>query len=82
MLGWSSENGLQLSILGAVLVVAVFAFSIYRDRVRRKSLRRREDGVYVWLEWHGGERSSVRDPSEQGGAWDSDGDGGGDGGGD
>lgn len=75
MLSWNSEDGWQFSIFGAVLVIAVVAFNIYRNRVRRKSLSRREDGVYVWIEWHGGERTSLKDPSEQGGDWDNDGDG-------
>ena len=51
------------------------AFSIYRDRVRRKTLRQRDDGTYVRIELHGGERCSDTDPSEPGGEWDSDGDG-------
>lgn len=31
--------------------------------------------MYVWVEWHGGERCSDTDPSEPGGEWDIDGDG-------
>lgn len=75
MLSWNSEDGWQFSILGAVLIAVVVAFTIYRNRVRRKSLHRRDDGVYVWIEWHGGKRTSLQDPSEPGGDWDSDGDG-------
>lgn len=75
MLSWNSEEGWQFSILGAILVAAVLAFIVYRNRVRRKSLHKRDDGVYVWIEWHGGERTSYRDPSEPGGDWDSDSDG-------
>ena len=51
---------------------AVLIFDLYRDHKRRSTLRRREDGVYVWIEWHGGERSSTCDPTED---WDSEGDG-------
>jgi hypothetical protein len=75
MLSWSSEDGWEFSLFGAILVTAVIAFTVYRNRVRRKSLRKRDDGTYIWLEWHGGERTSHRDPSEKGGEWDSDGDG-------
>ncbi len=80
MLSSNSENGWQFSLICAVLAIAAIGFVFYRNRVRRSSLHRREDGVYVWVEWHGGERTSLQDPSETGGAWDSDGDG--DGGGD
>ena len=75
MLSWNSEDGWQFSAIGAILVAAVIAFTMYRNRVRRKSLHKRDDGMYVWIEWHGGERSSLQDPSEPGGDWDSDGDG-------
>lgn len=57
------------------------AFMTWADVRRRSTLRRRDDGTYVWIEWHGGTRCSDTDPSEPGGAWDSDGDVG-DGGGD
>ena len=80
LLSWNSGDGSQFSILGAVLFAAVFAFTIHRNRVRRKSLHVREDGMYVWVEWPRGERTSHRDPSEPGGEWDSDGDADGDGG--
>jgi hypothetical protein len=63
-------------------VVALIAFYVYRGYVRRRSLHRRDDGTYVWVEWHGGEMTSSCDPSAPGGAWDSGGDSGGDGGGD
>lgn len=64
-------------IFGA-LFLAVVGFLFFRRTVRHRSLRRTEDGVYVWVEWHGGRCRSMQDPREPGGAWD---DGGGDGGG-
>ena len=57
------------------LVATISLFGLYRDHRRRSTLRQREDGVYVWIEWHGGERCSDTDPSEPGGDWDSEGDG-------
>ena len=62
------------------IVLAVIAFGIWRNRTRHRSLRRREDGKYVWVEWHGGERSSFKDPRAPGGDWDSGGNGNGNGG--
>ena len=59
----------------AALFLAAIVFGIYRDHIRRKTLYQRDDGTYVWVEWHGGERCSDTDPSEAGGLWDSDGDG-------
>ena len=82
MLSWNSQDGWLFSPLGAALIAAVIAFTLYRRHIRRKSLHRRDDGTYVWTEWHGGEKTSHRDPSEKGGDWDSGGDAGGDGGGD
>jgi len=82
-MSFGSDTGWAVDPLGLALLLAFAAFtvfSIYRDRVRRRSLRQREDGTYVWIEWHGGERCSTTDPTED---WDADGgDGGGDGGGD
>lgn len=76
----------QPTMLGAIFAViigiaTIFGFYVYW--VRRKSLHQREDGTYVWRDWHGGECTSIEDPSALGGEWDSgsDGDGGGDGGG-
>ena len=75
MLSYSSDTGWVFDPLQCAIMVGIIAFLIYRDRVRRKTLRRRDDGSYVWIEWHGGERCSDIDPSTPGGAWDSDGDG-------
>jgi len=77
-----------MALTGAPLIMmALFAFMMLFDAWaayrRRSSLHQREDGVYVWIEWHGGQRCSDTDPSEPGGEWDSDSDDGdGDGGGD
>lgn len=57
----------------------VIAVVKYADFIRQRTLRRTDTGTYVWIEWHGGTRSSARDPRDPGGAWDSDGDGCGDG---
>ncbi|GGX54094.1 hypothetical protein GCM10007385_22860 [Tateyamaria omphalii] len=62
------------------LVGLFLAFQAWADFRRRSTLHQRDDGIYVWVEWHGGTRCSATDPSEPGGEWDSDGDG--DGGGD
>ena len=77
MVSSSSAAGWAFDLWEFIPVIAVLSFGIYRDRVRRKTLRRRDDGVYIWVEWHGGERSSRENPTED---WDSEGDG--DGGGD
>lgn len=53
-------------------------FCNYCDRVRHNTLRKREDGTYVWTEWHGGQRTSDKDPSRLGGESFGDTDGGGD----
>ncbi|MEP5731115.1 MAG: hypothetical protein ABJL67_17295 [Sulfitobacter sp.] len=74
MLSYSSDTGWVFDPFMCVLIVLVVGFQMYRSRVRKSSLRQREDGVYVWIEWHGGERSSICDPSLPGGEWDSDGD--------
>lgn len=81
MLTVSAQAGSWVIPAGFLLFFGLIAFEIYRNRVRRRSLRRRCDGVYVWIEWHGGERCSDKDPTAPGGDWDSDTDGG-DGGGD
>ncbi|MBO9397559.1 hypothetical protein J7400_12800 [Shimia sp. R9_2] len=75
MLSYSADTGWVSHFFQGALMITFIAFSLYQNRVRRKSLRRQEDGLYVWIEWHGGERSSYTDPSAAGGAWDSDGDG-------
>ncbi len=75
MLSYSSETGWLFDPIQCGFVIAFIAFSILRNHVRRKTLRQENDGTYVWVEWHGGERRSPTDPSEPGGEWDSDGDG-------
>ncbi len=75
MLSYSSDTGWVFDPFQCLFVIGFIAFSIYRNRVRQKTLRQREDGTYVWIEWHGGERCSNTDPSAPGGDWDSDGDG-------
>ncbi|WP_299923132.1 hypothetical protein [uncultured Pelagimonas sp.] len=75
MLSFSWDTGSDFDPIQWAFVIAIFAFSIYRDRVRRKTLRQDADGTYVWVEWHGGERRSDTDPSDPGGEWDNDGDG-------
>lgn len=64
-----------------LILVLIVTFNLCRDGLQRGTLRQDETGVYAWIEWHGGERRSCTDPSEPGGAWDSEGgdsDGGGD----
>jgi hypothetical protein len=80
MLSYSSETGWVFEPFMGVLVILALAFQIYRNQARKRSLQQREDGTYIWVEWHGGVRTSDTDPSEPGGAWD-DADGAGDGGG-
>ena len=75
MLSYSSDTGWVFDPFQLAVGVCIIAFHVYRNRVRRSTLHRREDGIYVWVEWHGGERCSVIDPSAPGGAWDSEGDG-------
>lgn len=78
LLGIMIFTGMPPILTGVVtLAMAFYAWSEFR---KRSTLRRRDDGVYVWIEWYGFERTSVTDPSKPGGAWDCDGDGGGDGG--
>ena len=75
MLNYSSDTGWVFDPLQCALLIGFIAFAIYRDHIRRKTLRQLDDGTYLWVEWHGGERRSDTDPSEPGGDWDSDGDG-------
>ena len=76
MLGWNEEDGWWYSPIMIALVAIVLAFQFIRRFVRRKSLRQRDDGMFVWLEWTGREKMAETDPREPGGAWNSDGDGG------
>lgn len=69
MQSWSSAEIWLAGSLGAILVAAAIIFYLYRENLRRKSLRQREDGMFIWLEWHGGEGRSYQDPSKPGGAW-------------
>ncbi len=80
MLSYSTDTGWVFDPIQCILVIIFVAFSFYRNRVRRTSLRQREDGLYAWVEWHGGERWSDTDPSAPGGLWASEADGDGDGG--
>ncbi|WP_147126282.1 hypothetical protein [Shimia ponticola] len=73
MLSLSSETGSGVAPWEWALMAVFMVFGWYRNKVRRDSLHQREDGVYVWVEWHGGERTSICDPTEE---WDSEGDGG------
>lgn len=75
MLSYASDTGWVFDPLQATLVAIFVIFYIYRHRVRTKSLHQRDNGLYVWVEWHGGQRSSLDDPSAPGGAWDCGGDG-------
>lgn len=55
----------------AALFITVPVFLYYwHDRTRRRTLRKRDDGMYVWNSWPMGERCSPDDPSEPGGKWD------------
>jgi len=80
MLSYSSDTGWVFDPIQCVLVIIFVAFVFYCNRVRRASLRQREDGLYVWVEWHGGERWSYDDPSAPGGLWESEAESDGDGG--
>lgn len=85
---------MQRHVLGALEVLyyiifgVIVAYAIWdarRKHKRRESLRRRDDGTYVWTDFDGTERTSRTDPEKKGGEWyieGSSGDGGGDGGGD
>lgn len=71
-----------IAIVGLTGFVCMVLFSIWRFFIRHRSLRRREDGLYEWTEWHLRRRLSEEDPSQPGGEWASSGDGSsGDGGG-
>ncbi len=75
MLSYSSDTGWVFDPLEATLLLMVIGFNVYRTTLRKRSLHQKDDGTFVWIEWHGGERSSPTDPSEPGGEWDCDGDG-------
>lgn len=62
--------------LEIIWAIGLGLFLGFKDHSRHSSLRQRDDGGYVWVEWHGGERTSMCDPSQPGGQWDSEGDGG------
>jgi hypothetical protein len=74
----------MLSWFGAVLAALMIGYAVYKGRLktrRRRSLRREDDGVYVWLEIDGSPGRSRDDPRDRWDAEDaadSDGDGGGD----
>lgn len=80
MLSWSIDSEWMFYIICFIFLAAFIIFAFHSDRVRRKTLRKREDGTYVWFEWYGGQRTSEYDPSRPGGEWYGDTDGGGDGG--
>lgn len=68
-------------IFGVIVVYVVW--DVRRKNKRRESLRRRDDGTYVWTDFDGTERTSRTHPDEKGGEWyveASGDDGGGDGG--
>lgn len=83
---------MQRQILGALevlyfiifgVIVAYAAWDARRKHRRRESLRRMDDGTYVWTDFDGTERTSRTHPEKKGGEWYVDGsndDGGGDGG--
>ncbi len=83
---------MQRQILGALevlyyiifgMIVAYAAWDARRKHKRRESLRRSDDGTYVWTDFDGTERTSRTHPEKKGGEWyvdGSSGDGGGDGG--
>ncbi|MEM6906059.1 MAG: hypothetical protein AAF568_09215 [Pseudomonadota bacterium] len=81
MIEW--ETAAILAIMLGLWAVSAWR-QAQRRRRRKETLRRGEDGVYVWIEFDGSERRSETHPEEPGGAWygDAGGDGGGDGGGD
>jgi len=76
---WMSEISAGVWIV--ISVLGLIVFMLYRENARHRSLHRREDGMFVWTEWHGKECESLVDPSGPGGAWSSGDGGGGDGGG-
>ncbi|MEC8582808.1 MAG: hypothetical protein VXZ18_18910 [Pseudomonadota bacterium] len=68
-------------IFGVIVVYVIW--DVRRKNKRRESLRRRDDGTYVWTDFDGTERTSRTHPDEKGGEWYVEGssdDGGGDGG--
>lgn len=64
---------LHFPLLGILVIAAAVVFSSHRDRVRRKTLKRDENGLYSWIDWPGGKRSSYTDPSKPNGRWDREG---------
>jgi len=58
------------------LISLYMAFHSWRDFRRRSTLRQREDGTYVWINWDGSEACAITDPSAPGGEWDGEDDGG------
>ena len=84
MFGWISTDATWFIVIGPMMVLAVFAYVIRRQRQkasRRRSLRRDDGGGYVWIEIDGTPRRSDTDPRDK---WDAEdgSDGDGDGGGD
>jgi hypothetical protein len=82
--GYDSTNGWWFSWFGAMLFLVVLAYAVHRHRLksrRRRSLRREDDGFYVWVEIDGSPGRSRDDPRDR---WDAEdaADGDGDGGGD
>lgn len=59
----------------AVLLVGI-ALMVWRDSrrkaARRRSLRREDNGIYVWVDFDGTERRSKSDPDAPGGEWTQD----------
>ncbi|MEP3461413.1 MAG: hypothetical protein ABJN71_03405 [Lentilitoribacter sp.] len=66
----------MFEIVFAILVLVGTYYAGYSIWIRPKTLNQREDGIYVWREWHGGAASSPDDPSAPGGLWEGEGDGG------
>lgn len=71
MFGWNSTDGWWFSWFGAALLVLALAYGVHRNRLksrRRKSLRREDDGTYVWVEINGNPGRSRDDPTDR---WDA-----------
>ncbi|WP_322889281.1 MULTISPECIES: hypothetical protein [unclassified Yoonia] len=64
---------LHYPLMGIAVIAAAIVFSRHRDKVRRKSLKRDDDGLYTWIDWPGGKRSSYTDPSKPNGKWEREG---------
>lgn len=58
----------SIAIYLITFVALAFGVRHLMQRRRRKSLHQ-EGGVWVWTEWHGGQRSSDVHPDTPGGAW-------------